>query len=322
MNTTVFNSVVKKLETAKDIEGNLLNMDSIIVSEGGYFFRDKYTTYKHNFKSGNGLNEIRSISKPIVSMAVGIAIDNGLQLRKKKVDLETDVWQFLDGKVKITNTKNTDRLRRIKLKHLLTHTYGFDVGLMFSKDIKDIDPYSLLEYVFNHDLVYEPGKHFVYSNVGPYVISAIIQEELGLNLSEFVKRVLFQKIGISNFEWKNYGKYCAGSSGLKLSNEDMHKIGLVLLQDGKYKGKQIVSKKWVELMKKPQVLTPSMYDEKRVFPKYAYGYYLWICKNGSYYCDGTDGQYLIVLPKKRIVITTFGHQSDMKPITECLRELL
>lgn len=322
MNNAVFNSIVKKLETTKDKDGNILNMDSIIISEGGYFFKNKYTTYKHKFKSDNKLNEIRSISKPIVSMAVGIAIDNGLQLRKQKLGLETNIWQFLDGKVKITNTKNQDKLRRIKLKHLLTHTYGFDTGLMFSKDIKDIDPYSLLEYVFNHDIVYEPGEHFVYSNVGPYVISAIIQEELGLNLSEFVKRVLFQKIGITNFEWKNYGKYCAGSSGLKLSNEDMHKIGLILLQDGKYNGKQIVSKGWIEQMRKPQVLTPSMYDEKRVFPKYAYGYNIWVCKNGNYYCDGTDGQYLIVLPKKRIVITTFGHQSDMKPITECLKELL
>jgi hypothetical protein len=45
-------------------------------------------------------------------------------------------------------------------------------------------------------------------------------------------------------------------------------------------------------------------------------------KIGTYYCDGTDGQYLIVLPDKGIVITAFGHQSDMKPITEYFRELL
>ena len=89
-----------------------------------------------------------------------------------------------------------------------------------------------------------------------------------------------------------------------------------------FEGKQLVPKDWVEAMTKVQVPTPMMYDEKRVFPKYGYGFYIYICKNGNYYIDGTDGQYLIVLKDKGILITTFGHQPDMKPITECFRELL
>jgi len=315
MNSNTFQSVIKKMETVKDKDGNNLNMDSIIVSQAG-------KSYKHYFKSEYKMNELRSISKPIVGITIGIAIDRGLRLRGKPLTLDTEIWSFFDGRVKITNTENIEKLKKFKLIHLLTHTYGYADGLLFSKDIKDKDPYTLLEYLLNYDIVYEPGKHFVYSNVGPYLFSAIVQEELGINLAEMVDKLLFQPLGISEYQWKNYGKYCAGSSGLKLSNEDLHKIGLLLIQDGKYQGTQIVSKKWVEQMRKPQVLTPTMYDEKRVFPKYAYGYYLWICKNGTYYCDGTDGQYLIVLPNNGTVITTFGHQPDMKPITECLRELL
>lgn len=315
MDSNTFKSVIKKMETVKDKDGNNLNMDSIIVSQAG-------RSYQHYFKSEYKMNELRSISKPIVGITIGIAIDRGLRLRGRPLTLDTEIWAFFDGRVKITNTKNIEKLKKFKLIHLLTHTYGYADGLLFSKDIKDKDPYTLLEYLLNYDIVYEPGKHFVYSNVGPYLFSAIVQEELGINLAEMVNKLLFQPLGISEYQWKNYGKYCAGSSGLKLSNEDLHKIGLLLIQDGKYQGTQIVSKKWVEQMRKPQVLTPTMYDEKRVFPKYAYGYYLWICKNGTYYCDGTDGQYLIVLPNNGTVITTFGHQPDMKPITECLRELL
>ena len=315
MDKVVFQSVVRKFEEARDKESNLLNMSGIIISQGTNIF-------KHKFKNEDVLNDLRSISKPIISMALGIAIENGLQLNGQPVTLDTKIYPFFKDKVNITNTNNIDKLEDVTLRHVLSHTIGYADGLLFSKDIKERDPFTLLDYVFNYDIVYEPGERFVYSNVGPYIISALIQEELGINLSEWVNELLFKKINIINFEWKNYGKYCAGASGLKISIDDLHKIGLILIDNGKYEGQQIVPQYWIEMMRKVQVLTPTMYDETRVFPKYGYGFYLYICKNGNYYCDGTDGQYLIILPHKGIVITTFGYQSDMKPITECFRELL
>ena len=315
MNDSTFQSVVMKLEIAKDKEGNSLNMDSIFITQGS-------DTFHHYFTNDQVLNDLRSISKPIISFAIGIAIHEGLMIRGERLSLETRIFPFFRDMVSITNSSNLPILERITLRHVLTHTMGYADGLLFSKDIKDRDHSTLLEYVLNYDLVYEPGQTFVYSNVGPYIISALIQEELGLNLADWIKTMLFNKIDISKYEWKNYGKYCAGASGLRLSNVDLHKIGEILLNKGKFKGEQVVPQDWIAMMTSVQVLTPTMYDETRVFPKYGYGFYLYICKNGSFYCDGTDGQYLIVVKDKGILITTFGHQSDMKPITECMRELL
>lgn len=314
LNADIFNSIIEKFEIITDKEGKHLNMDSIIISQDDHI-------YTHFFKPTQELNDLRSISKPIIGMALGIAFNQGLSLRGKKLTLDTPVWPFFEGRVRITNKKNISKLPRVKLRHLLTHTIGHDVGLMFSKDIKDRDPDTLIEYIWNTDILYEPGEHFVYSNAGPFLFSAIIQEELGENLSDWVNRLLFKPLQIKEFEWKNYGKYCAASSGLRLSNSDLHKIGRLFLEDGRYLDEQLVPAPWLKQMRTPQVLTPTMYDEARVFPKYAYGYLLWICKDGSYYCDGTEGQYLIVLPKTGIVISTFGYQDDMKPITECLRIL-
>lgn len=315
MDDKLFQSIVYKLQTVKDKDGNNLNMDSIIIS-------NKNNTYSHKFKNENLLNDLRSISKPIISLALGIAIDNGLQLNGEFLTLETKIYPFFKEKINFTNLRNIEKLKRVTLKHVLTHTIGYADGLLFSKEIKDKDPFSLLEYVFNYDIVYEPGEHFVYSNVGPYIISALIQEEFGINLSDWIKTILFDKIDIINYSWKNYGNYCAGATGLKLSHEDLHKIGTILISKGQYKGQQIVPENWINQMTSIQVATPSMYDEKRVFPKFGYGFYIYICKNGSYYIDGTEGQYLIVIPEKDLLITTFGHQPDMKPITECFRELV
>lgn len=315
MDKYIFESVVKKLQEAKDKEGNLLNMDSIMISQGAVVF-------KHKFKSEETLNDLRSISKPIIGLALGMAIEDGLKLNNEKLTLDTKIFPFFKNRVKVTNEKNIEKLEKVTLKHVLTHTIGYAEGLLFSKDIKERDPFTLLDYVFNYDITHEPGECFVYSNVGPYILSALIQEELDLNLSDWINEKLFQKIGITKYEWKNYGNYCAGATGLRISHDDLHKVGQILLDKGMFEGKQLVPKEWVEAMTQIQVLTPTMYDEKRVFPKYGYGFYIYICKNGNYYIDGTDGQYLIVLKDKGTLITTFGHQPDMKPITECFRELL
>ena len=315
MNKYIFQSVVEKFQNATDKNGDFLDMDSLMISQGD-------EVYKHKFKGEDSLHNLRSVSKPIIGLTLGIAIENGLKLGGETITLETKIFPFFKDKIEITNYKNILKLEEVSLKHLLTNTIGYADGLLFSNDIADKDPFTFLDYIFNYDITYNPGETFIYSNVGPYIISALIQEELEMNLAEWVSRNLFQKIGIKNFEWKNYGNYCAGATGLKMSHDDLHKIGHILLDKGLYKGQQLVRSDWIEAMTKIQVLTPTMYDDERVFPKYGYGFYIYICKNGNYYIDGTDGQYLIVLRDKGILITTIGHQSDMKPITECFRELL
>jgi CubicO group peptidase (beta-lactamase class C family) len=327
MDKKKFQSVVEKLREAKDKNGNTLNMDSIIISQGTDIF-------KHNFKNENTQNDLRSLAKPIIAISIGIAIENGLKLRGKPLSLDTKIFPFFKDIVNITNSENIEKWEQVTLRHLLTHSIGFAEGLMFSKQIKDKAPDALLDYIFNTNIVNTPGTTFVYSNVGPYLLSVLIQEELGIDLWNWINQILFQKIEITSYEWKNYGKYCAGATGLKLFHDDLHKIGEILINKGLYKGKRIVSSEWIDLMTTRQISTfggefpngqrtePTVYDPKRVFPKWGYGFFVYICENGSYYIDGTDGQYIIVIKDKGILITTFGHQSDMKPITECFRELL
>jgi len=327
MKTKKIKSVVGKLQIARDKKGNLLNMDSIIISQG-------FEKFKHNFNDKDVQNDLRSLCKPIISISIGIAIENGLKLNGEFMSLETKIFPFFKDFVKINNSENIEKWEQVTLRHVLTHSIGFSDGLMFSKQIKEKKPGTLLDYIFNTDIVNEPGSTFVYSNVGPYLISVFIQEQLGVNLSEWINQILFQKIGITVWEWKNYGKYCAAATGLKLFHEDLHKIGEILLNKGLYNGKKIVSSDWIEQMTSRQISTyggehPNgqrvgsiVYDPKRVFPKWGYGFFVYICENDNYYIDGSDGQYIIILKNREMLITTFGHQSDMKPITECMRELL
>lgn len=311
-----FEEVIRNFNEMKDKRGNNLRMISIMATSS------TGDTYAHYFTEKRTISQLRSVSKPIVALALGIAIEEGLFFDGQRVTLDTFVWPFFKDLVDLRNKKNLPRLERVKLKHLLTHTIGHDTGLMFSKDIVGIPSDKLLEYIWNADMTHEPGEFFVYSNAGPFLISVLIQEELGTNLSDWIRKALFDPLEIHNFEWKNYGKYCAAATGLKLSHDDLHKIGLFLLNEGVFKHRQIVPRHWIQEMRNTKVLTPSLYGVKHALPKYSYGYYLWITETGTYFADGTDGQYLIVIPKEHTVITATGNQEDMTPITECMKPLL
>jgi hypothetical protein len=311
MSQEKFSKVINEMKTALDKKGNHLDMASIFVSEGD-------NDFNHYFKEREAV-DIRSIAKPIACMAIGIAIDNGLYFDGKKIELNTPIWQFLTKYTKIENPENEKKWEKITLMDCFRITLGHDKGLVFSADLKEQGVDDLANYVVNYPITEEIGKHFVYSNAGTFLISTLITEYCQKNLDELVHELLFAPMNITDYSWKKYGKYCAGCTGLKMQNNDLHKIGKLLINDGVYNGVQLVPKNWIEQMRQPQVPAPThRYIADRAYPKWSYGMNLWICENGNYYCDGTDGQYLIIIPKKDVVITALGFQSDTAPVSEIL----
>ncbi|MDE6058776.1 MAG: serine hydrolase [Clostridia bacterium] len=320
MNKSQFDTIVNEYLIRTDKDGNRLKMDSIIISDsdGNYF--------KHCFSGNDGLHAVRSVCKSVVSMCLGIVMsDKDHRYTDTELTFDTKVWPIIKDKVNLTNVDNLARLEKLTMFNLFTHSIGFNVKLLKSKDVKGIDPTTYLDLVCNTPLVYEPGESFLYSNAAPFLLAVVFQEITGINLADFANEHIFKKIGINSYAWRNYGKYCAGSTGLELQSDDLHKIAQLIANDGKYNGRQIIPAEWIIKMRTPQVLTPSMYDEQRVFPKYAYGLLMWVCGNevdSNYFIDGSNGQYIIIIPKKKLVITTLADQSDMKPITVCLRSLI
>lgn len=101
-----------------------------------------------------------------------------------------------------------------------------------------------------------------------------------------------------------------------MKHSDFHKIGQILLNDGVYNNKEIVSKEWVREMCKKQLETPLAYKPERVLPKIGIGYYTFISR------DGSNGQYIILNKDKNLLITIMSTEKDMKNVTEILRGLI
>jgi len=302
------------IETIKDNVNSLskklpsLNIDSIFLEQDGKL--DKV------FYSKDCLHELRSCSKLLVAMAIGIAIDKGM------LTLDTFIYPFIKDIANITNVSNLEKIKKWKIRDLLTHTTGYESQMMSERYIKDIEKAKLLDYALNYDIPYDVGTRFAYNNVEPFVLSVFFQETFGINLTDFINENIFKKLDIREWKWDNVGKYCPASTGLYLKHDDFHKLGKVLLHNGRYNDIQIIPETWIKKMCSLQLETPSAFKSERVFPKVGVGYYTFISINNYIFRDGADGQYIIINKEKSLLITIMSREKEMRNVTEVLRNLI
>lgn len=290
-----------------EIRNNNLSIDSLYIEENNQL---------EKIIDSNNLHELRSCSKLLIALAVGIAIDKGL------LNLEENIASYFDKY--IINNKNRNKIAKWTLRTLLTHTTGYDKMLMSQKQIveNNLDTNNLLEYILNIDIENEPNSTVVYNNVEPFLISVLFREKLNIDILEFVKINIFNKLEIIDYKWEKYGEYCPGCTGLYLTPNDFHKIAKLVLNNGKYNDNQIVSSSWIEKMCKKQVDTPYMVKKERLFPKNGIGYYTFISNDGFVFRDGTNGQYVIMNKNKNLLITIMSSEKEMNKITEIFRNII
>lgn len=291
-----------------------LNIDSIFLEQNGKL--DKV------FYKEESLHELRSCSKVLVAMAVGIAIEEGFLVDGVPLSLDTLVYPSIKDLVEIRNPDNLEKIKQWTIRNLLMHTTGYESQMMSERYIEDIDKNKLLDYALNYDIPFEVGKRFAYNNVEPFLISVFFQETFGMNLTDFIHEKIFKRVGITNYRWDNYGVYCPAATGLYLTHTDFHKIGLLLLNDGKYQGEQIIPEKWMNEMCQMQLETPEAYKKERVFPKVGIGYFIFISRDGFLFRDGSNGQYIIINKEKNLLITIMASTKEMKYVTEVFRNLI
>jgi len=312
-----FDELIRRIDSKKELNNRGLQIDAMCISTG-------FGEFKHVFSNqGESLHEVRSISKLIVSLCIGIAIES----RKYYVDnellsLNSHIWSILSDKVDLKNSANRFYLKELTIKQLLTQTVGYiNDDLLFSNSLKNMDIEKLLDFVINEPIIFEPGLNFSYSNASAYILSAFFQELSGENLYKYSQRVLFKPLNILSHSWLNYGQYCAGATGLFLKIEDLHKFGKLLLNKGVYENNQILSKEYITEMTKGHVKINDPKWLGHSLSPISYGFFIWINDN-FYYTSGARGQYVVIHPSKKMVVSILSNQDDSTPLIECIKEIL
>ncbi|NLY62976.1 MAG: serine hydrolase [Erysipelothrix sp.] len=307
----IFKKYTDEFESFRDKDNNKINIHYLSLWKD-----DK--SYIHSFNNFVGPCDIRSISKTVMTLLTGIVKD-----LYPDFDEDTFIYQIIKDIIDIGDDKTKEMFKKIQVKHLLTHTIGYDKVLLMRDDIKDMDPDTYLDYIVNNEIRYNPGEYYLYSNAGFYILGVVLETFINEDLLTFANRHLFYKLDIVDHAWEKYGDYLAAATRLWLRPEDLLKIGQVFLSKGVYNQERIVSETWIEYMQTFTVETPSVDQESRVFRRYAYAKGMWLAKDPSIsFAHGTDGQILILLPKVNAIILTLANQNNLKDLEAILNDMV
>jgi CubicO group peptidase (beta-lactamase class C family) len=217
---------------------------------------------------------------------------------------------------------------RTTVRQLLTMTAGWTT---------DYDPEpakaQLVRRVLTAGPDGDPGT-FVYSDIGPHLLSAVLAQATGLSTLAYARRELFDPLGIdsqpafegpiadadkpnvvntNSFRWlRDPDGVHGGPFGLALTARDMVKIGELWLNGGVWQGRRILDADYITQASTNQV--PELEGKIR-----GYGYLWWVtplATHGSYSASGRYGQLITVVPDLGAVIVISSRASDTPPDIE------
>lgn len=221
-----------------------------------------------------------SASKTFVGVAVGLAVE------ENRLRLTDRVAAFFP---ELLPDSVSDNLAAMTLRDLLTMTSGIEPDWLMRTSCADWLS-RLLSMPVGH-----PGERFRYDSMCSYLLSAIVQRVTGRKLLDYLNERLFFPMGITEAQWEESPEGVnTGGWGLWLRLESMAKFGQLLLDKGRWEGRQLVASDWVEEM------TSSLQETDMAD---TYGFQTWRCDYpDAFRADGALGQYIIVAPKEDMVV--------------------
>ncbi len=250
-------------------------------------------------------HELYSLSKSFTSTAVGLAIAEG----KMTVD-DSVLAAFPDD----APAEPSAFLKAMRVRDLLRMSAGQQAEVKSAADT--LSPKTFLA----QPVPFKPGTHFLYNTPATFMASAMVQKATGQTVLDYLKPRLFEPLGIVDPIWDaNFQGISLGGYGLNLKTEDIAKFGQLLLQKGKWDGKQLVPAAWVEEATARQTSNGS--NPKSDWEQ-GYGYQFWRCRNGAYRGDGAFGQFCVVMPEQDAVIAITSGLGDLQGVLNLIWDKL
>ena len=278
--TTV--ETIPALEPAVARVAELPRMRSLLVSVDGELLAEQYFNGAAPHQAAN----LKSASKSIISVLVGIALDQG---HLDGIDTPIDRFfpEYLDDPAKA----------RITVEDLLTMRSGLETTSNRNYG-RWVQSRNWVRHVLTRLLVSEPGSRMIYSTGNTHLLSALITKASGMDTHRFARRYLGEPMGISVPRWTTdpQGIYFGGNE-MSMTPLDMLAIGEMYLNCGRVGTTQVVSEAWVHTSILPHATRTRSPDR-------AYGYGWWVRDLYGYdafYAWGYGGQFIYVVPDLRLV---------------------
>jgi CubicO group peptidase (beta-lactamase class C family) len=235
---------------------------------------------------------IQSATKSFTSLVFGIARDMGYfdNLDQKLYDIIPEAFDSDLNK------------RDITLRHLMTMKSGLEFNNDdFAEELHIDAPKNQMKYILAKPLYAYPGTEYWYRDCDPQLLGGAIWKQTGMTLEEIADEKLLGQMGITDYFWeKNADGHNWAAQALFMRPRDMARIGILVLNQGKWKGEQLVSEEWIE--------QSTSFQTELVAP--GYGFYWWIYEPDYprlpeirvITAEGSGGQMIFIVPEKDLVI--------------------
>lgn len=241
--------------------GKLGRIVSVVVEQHGQ------VRYARSFGSATAetLHDIRSAGKSLTALAVGVAVAEG-----KLSGIDAQVWPLLGARVK-------DARGTVTVRDLLTISSALDCddgnGRSPGQEekmyrTKEWKAFALaLPPVAGYARDAKGYGRWSYCTAGVFLLGRVVETATGEPFDRYVQTRIFDPLGIGAVEWRRSPSGEIQSGGqIRMRAADLGKIGRMVLDRGRWQGRQVVPEGWIA-----EMLTP----HREVGPYVHYGYLWW-----------------------------------------------
>lgn len=252
----------------------------VMVWQQGYGYHDYDKTRK---VANDDVYDLASLTKVVATTtSIMKLVDD------RRLDVQDRVSKYIPE-------FDTDNKREITIDQLLTHTSGLPAFQVYVDELQTRK--EIVSAVRNEPLVNNPGEEYVYSDLGFILLAEIVEEVSGLRVDQYVRNNFFYPMGMKSsfFNPKKTGRWIsnripateidttyrdglvqaevhderawfmdgvAGHAGLFSSADDLSKLAYLLLNDGKFGGREYL---------KPETIK-TFTERRSAINQRAYGY--------------------------------------------------
>lgn len=231
---------------------------------------------------------VYSITKVFLNLCIGILADAGA------FALDDNLLPFLQPYLPKHYPEIWDT---VTIRQALTHRMGLDDGI-FDIDRDDTRKYGTddyLAYILQYPPKFQPGTYRKYTDCAHYLLSLLVQHITGAPADQMIRNSILQPLHCQPTAWTRCPReHTIGATGAYLRAEDVAKLGWLLVNQGVYEEKRIVSSAWVQEMERGRL---------DVYP---------IRSTSFFVKNGIHGQCLLYSREKRIAIAWTAQETDEK----------
>jgi len=293
--------------------GLLRNVHAVLVSRNGQLLAERYYSgVDQSWGRPLGivtfdptmLHDLRSVTKSIVGLLYGIALDRGI-VPPPEAPLVAQFPRYPDlaadpqrSRLTVLNALNMTLGMEWDEQRPYTDPKNSEIAMESAPD--------RYRFILDRPIVAAPGERWIYSGGAVALLGQLIAQGSGMTLPDFARQALFAPIGIDTFEWaEGRDGVASAASGLRLRSGDLLRIGHLALAGGEWQGERIVSRTWLDASFTPIIDTDQGVKYGRLWYIGKYNASLlepsrrWIAGFGN------GGQRLYLMPERGIAAVVF-----------------